>query len=95
MTASIEQQKQLYSKQLAEHTQRQWNAVRQQIATDQEEMAQHALSLDSEPDEPENNRDTAGHDNDGTGQSTPGGEQKANGRRGCRFCFVSSKKQIR
>ncbi|KAF9056642.1 hypothetical protein BJ165DRAFT_548420 [Panaeolus papilionaceus] len=30
MTASIEQRKQQYSKQLAAHTLRQWNAVRQQ-----------------------------------------------------------------
>ena len=30
MTASLEQQKQLYSRQLAAHTLRQWNAVREQ-----------------------------------------------------------------
>jgi len=79
MTASSEQQKHHYSKQLAAHTLRQLNLVRQ-LAEDRSRNEIPSSSADSQKEEGENQgvalRDRENLPNGGT---TPGGKQKSVG----------------
>jgi hypothetical protein len=75
MTAPLEQQQQLYSKQLAAHTLRQLNLVRQRASCRNEKPS---TSAESQNDEGENQGVVSGdRENSPNGETTPVGKQKS------------------
>ncbi|KAF8168288.1 hypothetical protein B0H34DRAFT_792911 [Crassisporium funariophilum] len=84
MTASVEQQKQLYAQQLAAHTLRQWNAVRENTSSPDKRSGKSKTTT------PENERDKHTDEND-SGDSDNNGKVTPGSRRNGRKAFESSK----
>ncbi|KIM48378.1 hypothetical protein M413DRAFT_440107 [Hebeloma cylindrosporum] len=79
MTASLEQQKQLYSKQLAAYTLRQWNIV-QQRDEERSRNEKPSTSAESQTGEGEDQGVAPGdRENTSDGETTPGVKQKTDG----------------
>ncbi|KAF9472463.1 hypothetical protein BDN70DRAFT_886938 [Pholiota conissans] len=92
--SSLEQRKHQYSKQLAAHTLRQWNAVRQNATSDSKDRSPRSSSAEYTQKNQENRSED--------GQTTPGGKKGMNGKKVLRsrdssggFCFVSPHRKWR
>ncbi|PPQ90404.1 hypothetical protein CVT25_014922 [Psilocybe cyanescens] len=80
MAASIEQQKQQYSKQLAAYTLRQWNAVRHDSGSQRRDKHQSATSEVRR--DKKDNQSSSTDEGEHNGQTTQTGRQKSNGQKG-------------
>ncbi|KDR84805.1 hypothetical protein GALMADRAFT_217872 [Galerina marginata CBS 339.88] len=94
MAASIEQKKEIYSKQLAAHTLRQWNAVRQEPVAPRREKTATSPTTQSDAERDDQGNENVSHDrdNDSSGQLTPSSRQTANGRRGVHVVDYGSRR---